>query len=119
MKHLFMLFALAGATFAVGAKTIINRTGIPEFNHRSALNDTRLDVKGNDIVFTRLPKSNIDIYVMDAAGNVELSGALTRKHNAFNVAALHGGRHTVALKQGNKVKVFGYYSGIVITGEKR
>ncbi len=112
---------LAFFTVAIGASARIIVTKsvddkvITAKKHDSFRNTT-LGVNGHNIVFDGLPKNSMAVYVIDAKGKEELSGTMSRKNNTLDISQLSKGRHTIALKQGASIKVFGWLEEVVVKG---
>ena len=117
MKQTIIIFVLSALTLTAIAKIAINRYGNANTTTSGAHNVftcTKFDIMDNTITFSRLPKNAIAVYIMDTHSKVALSGTVSRKNNTVNVRQLQPGFYTIVLKQGQKVKIFGYHTDIVI-----
>ncbi len=121
MKQLFTILALSAMAISAGARITVTKgtdyeQAIPKAKRHNTLSKATLCMKGNNVLFEGLPKNNLDYYIINAAGNVELQGKLSRKHNTLDIAKLQNGAHTIALKQGASIKVFGWLAEVVVKG---
>lgn len=105
---LLLTVAAASARSNTGKKSLLNKT--------SNLENAKMIVTGDNVKFTNLPKQHAEMYILDEQGIVEQSGMVSRAKNNVNMAELPKGKHTIALKVGLKVKVFGYMAEVVIKG---
>ena len=107
------------AAISASARIIVTKSvddkAITAKKHDSFRNTT-LGVTGHNIVFKGLPKSTMAVYVIDARGKAELSGTMSRKNNTLDMTQLSKGPHTIALKQGASIKVFGWLAEVVVKG---
>ena len=120
MKQLLLILVLSAAALSAGARITVYKSTIEDraakARQHNTLSNAKLDMKGDNIVFKGLPKNNMDYYVIDANGNVAQSGTLSRKNNTLDMAKLPKGANTIALKQGETVKVFGWLPEVVVKG---
>lgn len=111
MKQIITTGLLLFAVIAANAKSNISRK-----NTVPALNSAKMEIVGDNMKFTNLPKEATEVYIMDEQGIVEQSGVVNRQQNKVNIADLPKGNHVIALKIGVKIKVFGYRAEVVIKG---
>ena len=119
MKQLFIMLVLFATALSTSAKIIVIKSVddkiIAAKSHNSFRNTT-LDLNGHNILFRGLPKNTMDIYVIDANGKVALSGKMSRKNNMVDMTRLSKGAYTIALKQGESIKLFGWLAEVVVKG---
>ena len=122
MKQTIIIFVLSAFILTATAKIAINRYGTASIVHNNPHNVfcyTDYDLKDNTITFHGLPKNSVDIYVIDADGKIAVSGSLNRSNNMISAEQLPNGLYTIVLKQGAWVKMFGYFTDIVIKGARQ
>ena len=110
----FITIAISASARIIVSKSVDDKVIISK-KHDSFRNTT-LGVTGHNIVFKGLPKNTMSVYVIDAKGKAELSGTMSRKNNTLNMSQLSKGPHTIALKQGASIKVFGWLAEVVVKG---
>ena len=119
MKQLFIMLVLFATTLSANAKIIVIKSvddKIIAAKPHNQFRNTTLDLNGHNILFRGLPKNTLDIYVIDATGKVALSGTISRKNNTLDMTRLSKGAYTIALKQGESIKLFGWLAEVVVNG---
>lgn len=122
MKQLFIILIFSAMAMGAGAKIIVTRPACDEHtagktSRHNTFSNIRLDIKGDNIIFKGLPKNNLGYYVVNARGSIEQQGTLSRKNNILDITKLPKGKHTIALKQGNDIKLFGWLEEVVVKGD--
>jgi len=120
MKQLLLILVLSAAALSAGARITVYKSTIEDrvakARQHNTLSNAKLDMKGDNIVFKGLPSKNMEYYVIDANGNVARSGTMNRKNNKLDMNKLPKGSNTIALKQGENIKVFGWLEEVVVKG---
>lgn len=114
MKQLMTTGLLVLSVFAASARNNSGKSTSIAAKVRTTLDNARMEVTGDHVKFSNLPKQATELYIMDDQGIVEQSSVVNRKDNKVNIADLPKGNHLFALKVGLKVKVFGYMAEVVI-----
>ena len=116
MKQLFTTCILVLIALHASARL----SGSMHYNANKKTTSTAVtyELKGGNMVFSGLSKKPTTIYVMRQDGTMEMSGTISKKHNAFDISKLCDGNHVIALKQGKDIKLFGYLAEIVVRANK-
>lgn len=116
MKQIMILYIASLFTASADARTITGKIALVNRAPKFTSVASSFSLKGDNMVFTQLPKKTMEFYVVGENGKTELSGSVNRRHNAVNISTLAQGRHTIVLKQGNDVRMFGYCTDVIIKG---
>ena len=116
MKQIITIGALLLLSICANARNTSVRKPAPVKAMSNIFQNTKLELKGAHIQFRNLPKQDMELYIMDEQGIVEHSGTINRKNNNIDLKTLPAGNHIIALKQGVKIKVFGFMAEVVIKG---
>lgn len=116
MKHMITISALLLLSIGATARNTGDRKTAVVKAEANIFQNTKLEVTSENIQFKKLPKKDMEIYIMDEQGIVEQSGTISRKSNKISINTLPAGNHVIALKQGIKIKVFGFLAEVVIKG---
>ena len=116
MKQIITTGALLLLVFAANARNAAERKPATIKAATDIFQTTKLELSGDNIHFKNLPKKDMEMYIMDEQGIVEQSGTVNRKSNKVDIKTLPAGNHVIALKQGIRVRVFGFMAEVVIKG---
>jgi hypothetical protein len=122
MKHTLIIIVLSAFIVSVGAKTLMNRSDSGKFSilqRNNPFRSTELSMQSNTVQFTGLPKNSAEMRIIDAYGNIAFSGQISREKSTIDPGQLPDGRYTIVLKQGTSVKMFGYYTDLVVKGVRQ
>ncbi len=116
MKHIITTGALLLLVLGATARNNAERKPAAIKAAANIFQHTKLEMTGENIRFKNLPKKDMELYIMDEQGIVEQSGTINRGSNKVDIKTLPAGNHIIALKQGIKIKVFGFMAEVVIKG---